>query len=421
MGRRVELEFKPPFILVKSHSFSAVFDKIARYRVVGIFSWSSLILIPAIAAAGLFLLLLSLQALLSRPEIQEAQREAGPQSLLLIPGLNPYLPLLYGWLGLLVALIIHEGAHGALARRLGYKVKSSGLILFAVLPIGAFVETDEEEMKKGRGRDVVRILAGGPTSNILIALLSLGLIVAATSGLQPKTMIMVEEVISNSPAEAAGIQRGDVIASVNGRPVTGLSILAEAINNAGYGGSIVLDVLRSGVGVLRLTVGVAELGAGRPMIGVRLANAEIQQWASDYLERYKSASLANPLIYLLPPTFRNSLHPFSEAQICIDSTAPSPNCFTVSNLYTHPILGNSYPVIANMLYWIWFVNFNVGIFNALPIYPLDGGQIFRRTLSTLFGSRIGEKGVRAATIAVSLALVGLVLSLFMIPYIALLA
>ncbi len=421
MGRRVEVEFKPPFILVKSQSFSALFDRLARYRVVGFFGWSSIALIPAIAAVGLLLLLLSLQALLSRPEVQEAQREAGPQSLLLIPGLNPYLPIIYGWLGLVVALIVHEGAHGVLARRLGYNVKSSGLILFAVLPIGAFVETDEEEMKRGRGRDVVRILAGGPASNILIAILSLGLLITATSGLQPITMITVEEVISNSPAEAAGLQPGDVIASVNGRPVTSLSVLSESINAAGYGGSISLEVIRSGVGVVRLTVGVAELGAGRPMIGVRLANAEMQQWASDYLERYKSASLANPLIYLLPPTFPNSLHPFSEAQICIDSTAPSPRCFTISGLYTHSILGNAYPVIANMLYWIWFVNFNVGIFNALPIYPLDGGQIFRRTLSTFFGSRMGEKAVVAATLAVSLALVGLVLSLFMIPYLALLA
>lgn len=420
MGRRIELEFKLPFILLKSQSLSSLFDRAARHKVVGIFSWSSIILIPAIAAIGLYILLLSLQALLTRPEVQEAQREAGPQSLLLIPGLNPYLPIIYGWLGLVVALIVHEGAHGVLARRLGYSVKSSGLILFTVLPIGAFVETDEEEMKKGRGRDVVRIMAGGPSSNILIALLSLGLIIAATNGLQPTPMITVEEVIGNSPAEAAGIQPGDVIASVNGRSVTSLSILAEAINEAGYGGSIVLDVLRHGVGILRLTVGVAELGAGRPMIGVKLANAEIQQWASDYLERYKSASLANPLIYLLPPTFPNSLHPFSEARICIDSTSPSPRCFTVSSLYTHPLLGNSYPLVANILYWIWFVNFNVGIFNALPIYPLDGGQIFRRTLSSLFGSRIGERGVRAATMAVSLALVGLVLSLFMIPYLSLL-
>ncbi|MEM0381776.1 MAG: M50 family metallopeptidase [Nitrososphaerota archaeon] len=421
MGKHVELEFKPPFLLIKSQSFSTLFERLARHRVVGFFSWSSLALIPAIAAFGLYLLLLSLQALISRPEVQEAQRQAGPQSLLLIPGLNPYLPIIYGWLGLVVALLIHEGAHGVLARRLGYSVKSSGLIFFTVLPIGAFVETDEDEMKRGRGRDVVRILAGGPASNIAMAILSLGLLITATSGLQPAPLITIESVIPNSPAEMAGLQQGDIISRVNGRPVTSLSVLSEAIRSAGYGGQIDLEVIRGGSGVMVFTVGVAELGGGRPMIGVRLANVELQEWASSYIEGYKSAGLRTPLIYLLPPTFPNSLHPFSEAQICIDSTAPTPRCFTMSRLYTHPILGDGYPIIANILYWVWFVNFNVGIFNALPIYPLDGGQIFRRALASLFGSRIGEQGVRAATIAVSLALVGVVLSLFLIPYLALLA
>jgi len=44
--------------------------------------------------------------------------------------------------------------------------------------------------------------------------------------------------------------------------------------------------------------------------------------------------------------------------------------------YTSSIFGNSFPIIANMLYWLWFINFNLGIFNALPIGPLDGGQLY---------------------------------------------
>jgi membrane-associated protease RseP (regulator of RpoE activity) len=59
--------------------------------------------------------------------------------------MNPYLPLLYGWLGIVVALIVHEGAHGVVARRYNYTVRSSGIVLFLGIPIGAFVETDENE------------------------------------------------------------------------------------------------------------------------------------------------------------------------------------------------------------------------------------------------------------------------------------
>ena len=44
--------------------------------------------------------------------------------------------------------------------------------------------------------------------------------------------------------------------------------------------------------------------------------------------------------------------------------------------YESSLFGSSYPIIANFLFWIWFINFNVGIFNALPIGPLDGGQLY---------------------------------------------
>jgi hypothetical protein len=161
MPRLFEVEFKPPFLLVKSSRITSTFDRLGKTRLAGALGWASLGLLPFIAGAGLTLLLLSLVAIVSRPEVQEAQRQAGPQSLLLIPGLNPYLPILYGWLALVIALVVHEGMHGVLARRLGYTVKSSGIILFLVLPIGAFVETDDKEIKTGRVRDVSRILAGG--------------------------------------------------------------------------------------------------------------------------------------------------------------------------------------------------------------------------------------------------------------------
>jgi len=421
LGRWLEVEFKPPFILVKSQKLSSVFDVLGQKRAVGFLGWAALVSVPVIAATGMLLLLLSLHALISRPEVQEAQREAGVQSLLLIPGLNPYLPILYGWLGLVIALIVHEGMHGVLARRLGYSVRSSGLILFTVIPIGAFVETDEEEMKTGKARDVVRILAGGPASNIAVALISLSLLIFLTSSLQPATIITVESVIDGSPAAEAGLRPGDVITKINNTPVTSLSTLYEAISAAGYNGEVIIEVSRGGGETSVYRVGVADLGAGRPMIGVRLMYADIQEWASRHLQTYKSAYLRNPLIYLLPPSYPGSLHPFSETQICTRPEGAETECLSLSSLYIHPVMGGSgYQVTANALYWIWFVNFNVGIFNALPIYPLDGGQIFRRTISSLLGKRLGEQGVRAATLAISLAVVGVVLSLFLIPYLSLL-
>jgi hypothetical protein len=57
-------------------------------------------------------------------------REIGPQSNLLIPGLNPYLPWTYGWIALVVTIIIHEAGHGIVARVHNIKIESTGIVLF---------------------------------------------------------------------------------------------------------------------------------------------------------------------------------------------------------------------------------------------------------------------------------------------------
>jgi hypothetical protein len=57
-------------------------------------------------------------------------REIGPQSNLLIPGLNPYLLWTYGSIGLVVTIIIHEAGHGIVARVYNIKIESTGIDLF---------------------------------------------------------------------------------------------------------------------------------------------------------------------------------------------------------------------------------------------------------------------------------------------------
>ncbi len=88
----------------------------------------------------------------------------------LIPGVQfPGLPLvpLHAWLSLLIILIVHEGMHGVLARKEGFKIKSAGLLLAGILPIGAFVEPDEKELEKANPRKALRVFAAGPSGNLL--------------------------------------------------------------------------------------------------------------------------------------------------------------------------------------------------------------------------------------------------------------
>src|SRR3989338_345511 len=81
----------------------------------------------------------------------------------LIPGVQipgvPITPPLHAWLSLLIILLSHEGMHGIVGRRFGFKIKSTGVLLFGPVPIGAFVEPDEKELKKADDEKTLRFLA----------------------------------------------------------------------------------------------------------------------------------------------------------------------------------------------------------------------------------------------------------------------
>ena len=62
-----------------------------------------------------------------------------PKTMIGLPGLNPVIPLWYGILALVVAMVVHEFSHGILSRVADVKIKALGLLMF-IFPVGAFVE-----------------------------------------------------------------------------------------------------------------------------------------------------------------------------------------------------------------------------------------------------------------------------------------
>ncbi|MEM4212674.1 MAG: site-2 protease family protein [Nitrososphaerota archaeon] len=421
--RDLAIEVKLPFILLKTDRLLRFYEKVAGTRLTRVFSWISIFLLPFVAAGGILLLVNSVMLVLTRPEVQEAQREAGPQSLLLIPGINPYLPIIYGWIGILVAIIAHESMHGIIARMVGYQVKTTGMILFLGIPIGAFVEINEEELKSGKTRDVARVLSGGPISNVAVATLCLvGLLIIIT-GLQPALGIIVSEVLPSSSASEVGIMPGDEIIAIDDKQISSLTELRKILESKKFGEYVTVSVLRKDVKeVKKFNVELRDLGGGHPMIGVKIANSDILEWSVQYLDSYKNVALKNPIIHLVPPSYPTVLHPYSDRVICSTTNQSTTTaCFDVKSLYIHPLFGQNYYIIANLLFWIWFVNINVAIFNALPIYPLDGGQALRKLFSITIGKKLGEKSAFYLSVSVTLVLVGLIFSLIMVPYLALLA
>ncbi len=95
----------------------------------------------------------------------------GPGAAPVLPGIN--LPFFEGILALAVLLVVHESAHGILARVEKIPLKSAGIVLFGIIPIGAFIDPDEKKLQKAEQEKQNRVLVAGSTANLVTAVIFL--------------------------------------------------------------------------------------------------------------------------------------------------------------------------------------------------------------------------------------------------------
>jgi membrane-associated protease RseP (regulator of RpoE activity) len=208
----------------------------------------------------------------------------------------------------------------------------------------------------------------------------------ATSG------VWVQEVITPSPADSHGIMPGDFLTAINGVPVANTTSIHD--NSAYKPGAIVnLTIWRQGKTILIPNV---QLNASGALIGIE--GGDLQSLVSTY----SGSFLKDPALYLCIPTL-----PVCQSEV--------PFSDEMARFYTSPV-GTLLPGIANLLYWLFFLNFNLAIFNALPIGPFDGGQAFGVGVKALSKGRLSEKGVRNVTLAMSFAVLALLLIVILGPY-----
>jgi membrane-associated protease RseP (regulator of RpoE activity) len=398
--RRIEFSF--PMLTVRTKIFGGFFDKFGSFRASRYLSWISLIVVPIVAAIGLYLISTSLLTLLWTPAARDMTRELGPASYLLLPGINPILPILYGWLAIVCAIVIHEGAHGIVARNRGLNVKSSGLLFFLIVPIGAFVDVDEEQIAKAKPKDSLRVMAAGVGGNIAVALACIIAVLIIVNGLTPIINgVYISNVTTGMPAELAGLLPGDVFVSVEGQFIDRFETLNSTLSTKNPGDIIQVTVLRGekweNEFSTSITLTESDDGKERAIMGIY----RLDLLTEERLNFYKTVTPETLSLYLVPPSLAPGLVPFSDL---------------FASFYTHD-LGNDWSAWANFFFWLWFVNVNVAVFNALPIYPLDGGRMFDISLKSILGKRMNEKTISKITYAVTLSIVGILLMIAVIPFI----
>ena len=398
VGRR-RVEFKFPILTLKTQLFTGVFDKLGSLRASRLVSWAAPVIVPVVAGIGLYLICNSLFTLLWNPAAGDAARELGPGAYLLLPGINPVLPLLYGWFAIICAIAVHEGAHGIIARSLGLKVKSSGLLFFLFVPIGAFVDVDEEQLKKAKAKVSSRVMAAGVGGNIAVAAVCLIGVLIIVSGLTPVTDgVYVYDVVQGMPAEAAGLLPKDVLVSVDNVRINSTTDLRALLDNKTLGDIVQVTVARGEKWQSQYSTFVnLTVSENRTVMGVSVGDLMI----AERLRNYQTLTPDRLFMYLVPPALASGLVPFSDSLV---------------SFYTH-WLGAQWHVFANVLFYVWFVNVNLAVFNALPIYPLDGGRMFNIVLKRVMRGRGREKLISRITLAVTAALVFVLLMIVVIPFI----
>jgi S1-C subfamily serine protease len=89
--------------------------------------------------------------------------------------------------------------------------------------------------------------AGTPFSvRFGIEVLPLNSVIASQFGLDGRGGVLVNRVIPNSPASLAGVQRGDIITSIAGVPLAGISDIPRIVSHFKRGDNVNLRLLRNG-------------------------------------------------------------------------------------------------------------------------------------------------------------------------------
>ncbi len=295
-----------------------------------------------------------------------------PKMMIGLPGVNPVIPLWYGILALVIAMVVHEFSHGILSRVANVKVKALGLLLF-IFPVGAFVEPDEEEMKAMKKWERMRLYAAGPGSNMVIAVIFSFLFSSVmVASLEPaEDGLLLYSVSADYGGAEAGLEPWMLLTSIDEEEITNIDDWQNIMNNTYAGQSVNVSVLNAGQPET-YSVTLSDKGSyylkyypdfyepwmsGKGFMGVAAENPKLV-----------TNNLANPseniLLYISLPFAK--LQPFPEHFTSIFEPSGAVGAIPDSLFW----------ILANSFYWIFWLNLMVGLTNALPSVPLDGGFIF---------------------------------------------
>ena len=396
--------FYGPIMAIKTDRVG-FFDWFARYRrffrVYGTIGAAMVIVVSVLTTV---LLIGALQKTIVEKTPETAANHL--QNIFAIPGVNDFIPFTFAViLGLIVTMVVHEFGHAILCRIEGIRVKSMGLLI-PVIPIGAFVEPDEEDLEKTRGMAKIRMLGAGIANNLVLGVACFVLLFYLLGLAVPLATPLIAGVYADSPAYTAGLPANSLIKEVNGVSISTRDDVSKVLDATRPGDTATILVEKGGVTTSHtMTLSAWPAGLSNKtsgFMGVSYYDASLLKQVFDNLLSLWGFALLLSLpflLYIYPDTFGAFLILTNDTVGSVMWTVPFPYYWSVIQI----------------LFWCGWWNLLVGTFNALPAIPLDGGYILKEGVDRILEKKglIRYSGQIIAVISCMIVVV--IAALFTLP------
>ena len=266
-----------------------------------------------------------------------------------MPGSSIYIPFFYGLIALATVLVVHEFSHGIQSVGEKISIKSIGLLLFAIIP-GAFVEPDEDELKEAKRSSRLRVYAAGSIANITLAVIALLLVSLISAGIPTffaEDGIAIDRIVSDSPSDGV-LKEGMVLEAIDNHQITNSADYLDVVSHYSPGDNV---SVKTDQGSYTLTLDKNPNNDSRGYFGIQ-AN--------------KHFKLIN-----------NSMGPIPWI------------LFELLELFQ----------------WVAMLNLGIGLFNLLPLKPLDGGYMLEILLSYKLSENIYKPIVNALSVVMAMIII----------------
>jgi len=319
---------------------------------------------------------------------------------------------------LTILVLIHEFGHYLTAKKFGIKVeefgfgfpprmfgKKIGETIYSInwLPIGGFVKLYGEDNAGGGSvrktnnepaTDLKRaffarpawqratIVLAGVVMNFILAVVIISYLFAVPGVALPSKNIKIEEVSAGSPAQLAGLLKGDEIISVNGQKITTTDKFIS-ITHSSEGKNLSIEFTRHGQESLVNVVPRTNFPKGQGPLGVAISSIQIIKYPWYQAPFYGTAEALKFSWMILAGL---------GGMVTDLVTHGAPPKGVAGPIGVAQLTGQAVSIgVEATLWFVAILSLNLAVVNVLPIPALDGGRLFFILIELVTGRKVPQR------------------------------